>query len=513
MYKVFERRNESVAKQDNMLSSNRSAMERKPESTLFYEFEPAVVLDVILDDTHPAFKNKTLDADDYPVNADGSKPTFDDPNYSWIGRAKVRMVYSQNGVDKELLAWAAPLENTGVSELPLVNEVVIVVKYFNSYFYTRKLNIKSLINANADFNLERVYGLVKGNTEEGTTDLFKGPISEMSAKKIEEINTGALGRYFKFNSKIRAIKRFEGDTVIESRFGSSIRFGAYDSNRDNDSGLNDYSDGGGNPMVLIRNRQKSVETETENSVKFNKGYILEDINKDGSSIQITSGKTITQFVPTIEKTILQSDNLDEQSNFLPPKETEFKIPELSGDQIVINSDRLIFSSKAGETIHYSKRRFSIVTDDEYTMDVKKQMVATVGGDYRTDVAGRAILTSNVSTTINSPQIFLGEYDEKNEPVLLGRTSVLWLYTLCNWMINQTDIQIGLAKCQQSHIHFDSLGKTGTPTPDWTSQISKYIDSLTQTRKQLEELRDSLPHLMSNRVFTTGGGGAPGHDGK
>lgn len=519
MYTKTQRRNESITKQDDYLSSKRAMMDRKPEAVLFYEFEPGVVLDVVLDDTHPIFKNKNLDPDDYPVNDDGSSPTASDPDYGWIGRARVRMVYSQNGTAKEILVWALPLENTGVTEVPLINEVVAVVKYFNNYYYTKKVNIKSLINANADPNLERVYGLVPTNHEDNSTQPYQGPISDMSNNVVPNVNTAALGRYFKFNQKIRAIKRFEGDTVIESRFGSSIRFGAYDDNRGNDNGLNDYSDNGGNPMILFRNRQASILSVNPssgvsgNAIKFNKGYVEEDINNDGTSVQITSGKTVTKYVTTVSMSMFQSSNTDEQSNFTPPKETNFSIPILSGDQIVVNSDRLIFSSKAGETFHFSKGQHATVTDAEYTVDSAGQMMFTTEDDYRVDAAGEIILTTNTATTINSPAIYLGEYQQANEPVLLGRTTTLWLFTLCNILINNIDIQIGLAQTMQSHTHLSDSGTTGTTENSAVQQISQYIDSLTALRQNLSDLRDTLPETMSQRVFTVGGGGAPGHDGK
>lgn len=507
------RRNESVAKQDNYLVSNRDLRNRKPETSLFYEYEPAIVLDVILNESHPAFSGKTLDANDYPSNSDGSAPTFKDPDFSWIGRAKVRMVFSQNGVPKELLEWVSPLENTGISEFPLINEVVAVVKYFGQYYYTRKINLKAMLNSNSNILLERMYGLTIGNTEENEDTLFEGPQSKLAANVIEGENSGAIGRYFKFNHKVRALERYEGDTIVESRFGSSIRFGAYDSNRKNDDGLNDYSDGGGNPMVLIRNRQTPIETIGGNPAKFNKGYVTEDINKDGSSIQLTSGKTITDFVTEVKKVMFRSGKEEEQSNFKPKKKSDYKIPELSGDQIVINSDRLIFSSKAGETFHFSKNRYSIVTDGEFTVDSEKQMVSTTKGNYTVDAAGEVVLTSNVKAAINAPKLYLGEYGEENEPVLLGRTTVLWLYTLCNFMIGNIDTQINLAQCMRSHNHISTDGVTGTATEASANEITKYIDSLIDSRKLLEDLRDTLPNTMSQRVFTVGGGGAPGHDGK
>ena len=413
------------------------------------------------------------------------------------------------------MGWAIPLENTGVSEYPLVNEVVSVVRYFNNYYYTRRVNIKGMINANADVGLEKFYGPSGPNREEGDGPFkaYVGPQSTLNASGNPASEyIGAIGRYFKFNPKIRSLKRYEGDTIFESRFGSSIRFGSYDGNRSNDSGIGEYSDVGGNPMLLIRNRQGTV-SQKKGSGFSNKGYVTESINNDGSSLQFTSGKTITQFIPTINKIMFQSNKTEEQSNFTPPKSTPFSIPELSGDQSILNSDRIIISSKAAETFHYSKKRYSIVTDAEYTVDASKQIVTTTQDNYTVDARGIMVLTTNTHATINAPKIYLGEYQQENEPVLLGRTTALWLFTLCNIMINNIDTQIGLAQVMQSHTHISDSGTTGTTEASAVAQISQYINSLTDIRQNLSDLRDSLPNTMSDRVFTVGGGGAPGHDGK
>ncbi len=55
----------------------------------FYEFEPAIVLDVVMDETHKVFQNKELtkiDFDRFPSDVDNKKPLSSDVDYSWIGR-------------------------------------------------------------------------------------------------------------------------------------------------------------------------------------------------------------------------------------------------------------------------------------------------------------------------------------------------------------------------------------------------------------------------------------------
>lgn len=501
-YIITQRRSELNVKQDDLLASKRYIIERKPEPVFFYELEAAVVLDVILDDAHPAFTGKNLDAEDWPVDANGEPAKEGQPNYGWIGMIKFRFLNSQQNTVKEILSWAVPMENTGITEYPLMNEVVVVGKYLGNYYYGKKVNLKKQINTNANFQIERVAGHVSQNTDEYSKEPYTGPVSVLNGgskdQKTNPNHVGNLGSYFKFNPAIRAIQRYEGDSIIESRFGSSIRFGAYDGNRKNDVGLGEYSDNGGNPMILIRNRQEPVKGKSELPKLINKGYTLENVNEDGTSIHITSGKTISLFKPTTKKIMFSKTIKEEQSMFSPDGSTEFDYPEQSGDQVVINSDRLIFSSKAAETFHFSKKRYSIVTDDEFTVDAHKQVV----------------VTTNKSTTINSPFIYLGEHGATDEPVLLGRTSVFWLHTLCEWLLNQTDWLITNAEWELAHVHDDDSGKDvqKAPKSEWVNKMKTYISNMKDMQTQLKALRDQLPSLMSQRVFTVGGGGEPGQDG-
>jgi len=72
-------------------------------SNEFYELEPAIVLDVILDETHPEIVNKRhlVDSRNIPQNYKGDEPTNKDIDYTYIGACKVRLCFSQQGLEKE----------------------------------------------------------------------------------------------------------------------------------------------------------------------------------------------------------------------------------------------------------------------------------------------------------------------------------------------------------------------------------------------------------------------------
>jgi len=500
--------NFSLSLEEKFLS--RAARRGKATADEFYEIEPAIVLDIILDTNHPYFKQKDykLVPDQWPVGVNGKQPLKTDPDYTWVGRALIRLLYSQRNMEKEDLIWAIPLE-ANISEYPVLNEIVGVVFYLGQYYYTRKINMFNTPNADANFNMELAYGgfrsasippsIVQGNRELifQSTDPkvpYVGPPSKLNS--LGSVGyVGALGRYFYYNTRIRCLKRREGDLIFESRFGQSIRFAAYDDNRDNDKGygsdfsgyadykgngvINPYSKaeaGGGNPMIIIRNRQRPLSTSSPDEKNVG-GYMLEDINNDGSSIHLTSGVTLSAFQTTCKKKMWGTG--EEQGGF--DGTTSFQFPKLLGDQIVINSDRIIISAKKNEMFQYSKKRMAFVTDDEFTIDAQNQIV----------------INTNNKTVLNSPAIYLGEYNQTNEPVLLGQTTVNWLYELCGWLLTHTH--------WYNHNHPDAQGGTvGNANPPQTQ--------LSVQNAALIVMMNELNLLLSRRVFVVGGGLAPGVNG-
>ena len=123
------------------------------------------------------------------------------------------------------------------------------------------------------------------------------------------------------------------DGVISVRFGSTAKTDSilYNNNWSN-TGEN------GNPITIIRNGQPTDASE--------EGYlpIIEDINKDLSSIYLTSNQTIPLKTtitnnPTISKTNHES------------------IGSYGGSQVMLNSDRLVFNTKVDSIILNSQRTY------------------------------------------------------------------------------------------------------------------------------------------------------------
>ena len=100
------------------------------------------------------------------------------------------------------------------------------------------------------------------------------------------------GQYFREPINIRPLRPYEGDYILEGRFGNSLRFG---STIDNESTNypNDWSNEGnlGNPITILKNGQY------EDLQKDSIDNIIEDINLDHSSIYLCSSQQISNFIP------------------------------------------------------------------------------------------------------------------------------------------------------------------------------------------------------------------------
>lgn len=224
--------------------------------------------------------------------------------------------------------------------IPLVGEVVEIIKVGGSSFYKRIPSINLNIgNAREDAQLEGYPNEEKIDSSQDYRETSQtGTVSSTSSS--ENRNT-KLGEYFE-PQKINPLVLYEGDKIIQSRFGQSIRFSGYN-NVDNIFA----------PTLIIRNRQgDKISQEVKEFQSIEENFV-----DDGSVIAITSGDYAINFTPGTVDTPLETE---------PIYAVE---PELKGtDQILINSGRLILSSKDSEMLFYSKGNYSFISDGKLTID-------------------------------------------------------------------------------------------------------------------------------------------------
>jgi len=272
--------------------------------------------------------------------------------------------------------------------IPLVGEVVEIIKVGGSGYYKRITSINlNKGNAVENAQLEAYPNEQKVESSQDYRETSQtGTTSSTGGSEDRETK---LGEYFE-PQQINPLTLYEGDKVIQSRFGQSIRFSGYN-NTDNLFA----------PLLVIRNRQGDKVT------KDSKEYqpIEEDWIDDGSTIAITSGDYQIDFVPGTVDTKLETE----------PVYAE--IPEFKGtDQILINTGRIILSSKTDEMMFYSKGNYSFISDGKLTIDNGQDGAEM---DFNGDVR-MTTNDNNVYILGGSGEIYLNT-EETTEPLVRGET--------------------------------------------------------------------------------------------
>ena len=261
----------------------------------FYELEPVEVIDVWIDE----------DYEDFPKDVDG------EPDFSLTGAILGRFVYSQQGAPKEQCINFKPL-NPNINMTPVRGEIVIGVKYLNDHFYTTTLNCFGSPNQNIRKNLS-TYRKKDDGVEPG--EYFK-----KSGKDTPEFGYS------------RRLRPNEGDLIIEGRYQNSIRLGS-------DQKEEEFTE---SPNIILSvghlmngdsDGEQKYDPQKENPYEDGKREkaIYEDIDKDGSSIYLTTNEEL-KFTPAVESDI--------DGSFGP----------FEGKNILLDSDRIIFNTKNNGSI-------------------------------------------------------------------------------------------------------------------------------------------------------------------
>ncbi len=231
---------------------------------------------------------------------------------------------------------------------PLVNELVLLFQLPDTNIGSNSDTKKYYyLNPIALWNNQHMNGypnLLKKSTTQSTQnksyqEMSGGQTSKSTDEEVDyQFNSPKVGGTFAERSNIHPLLSYAGDIIMEGRWGNSIRFGStvkVDSNNWSGNGEN------GEPIIILRNGQ-SPESSDEGWVP-----VVEDINKDLSSIYLTSNQTIP----------LKTDITSNPTLSNPPE----AITAYSGSQVMLNSDRLVFNSKADSIIFNSQKTISLTS--------------------------------------------------------------------------------------------------------------------------------------------------------
>ena len=149
-------------------------------------------------------------------------------------------------------------------------------------WYLPSFAIWNSVHHNVFPNMNDYANFLKNVNKPGLTGPIKPEVPKIpQGYTFQELDAG-----------IRSLRPFEGDTIIQGRWGQSIRMGStvsqlkktnsWSSGKDKDGKPID-----GNPITIILNQQRKLNSAEETSP-----VIVEDVNRDGSAIYLTSGQII-----------------------------------------------------------------------------------------------------------------------------------------------------------------------------------------------------------------------------
>lgn len=354
----------------------------------------ALVVDIILDHTHPEYSK-----------ADGGN----------VGAVKVRIFDVNHGTDDDKLPYAYPI-NSSIGSYPLIGELVLLQKIRGKNFYSSKVSIARRIQENALLGLNSILN------RQATNNISTAAITQTEV----QIDSHKFGEYFKPDSRVRALKHFEGDTIIEGRMGHSIRLGS--------SAVDPSSDGLAPSLILRAGQAK----DTPASLKTPFGLIVEDINQDASSIWMVSDQTIP-FMPSTKPA----------GSFV----RSVTDPPLKFDkaQIIINSDRVILNSKKESIMLFSNNQVNINSFENTTIDTDGDIILTANReinfktgqniesitneDFMIFAGSDVISVALENTSFLSKKIYIGSAGNDEEPMVGGTSLSKFLARLIHALVN------------------------------------------------------------------------------
>ena len=317
----------------------------------------ARVISIVLDESHPRFVELG----------------------AWNGLGTIEFdLVSSPTPPNQLYSIARPLDPTFKS-LPLINEIVYILALPSTgigKFSTKKINY--YINTVSIWNHPHHNAFPQNSNILPPSQQKDYQQTELgSVRRVTDQSTEIfLGATFKERSNIHPLLPFEGDKIIEGRWGNSIRFGSTVKDTPNiwsSTGVD------GDPITILRNGQ-GIQTE--------EGWVptVEDINNDDTSIYFTS----TQKIP------LKASSTSYSSYSSNPPSTP---NEYSGKQLILNSGRLVFNSTEDHILLSSKKTVNINAINGFSVDSPQSVIQSnsvlLGGVNATESVLKGDTTINI----------------------------------------------------------------------------------------------------------------------
>ena len=256
--------------------------------------------------------------------------------------------------------------NINMKQIPLVGEFVLIYRTFNqesngqgkwreSWYYVTSIDVQSSIHEN----------------------MLPGLSDGVDNETIENVKPG---KTFQRKHEISPLQPFEGDLLIEGRFGNSIRFGSTITTK---YPANYYTKPPGwigskqDPIIILSNGRQNYP---------DKEFVVENINSDASSIYLTS-----------------TQNLDFKLSRQLSKYNSF-----AGSQVLVNSNRLILRANKDIAVIDSQKGIVLNTIGEVRIGNDKADQKMVHGNELYSVLDKLITALTLGCTDQGTPRYLEE---------------------------------------------------------------------------------------------------------
>lgn len=285
------------------------------------------VKDIILDDSHPKFKEYG----------------------EWNGVGTIFFDLVDFPFGEQVVNTARPLYSNN-KFYPLINELVSLVFLSSTEtqsntnvteaYYFPPINVWNSQHHNAlpDPTLE-----LSENTQQDYQNAEGGGSQDI--RRVYDNSTDIeLGKGFTEQINTHPLLVFAGDNLIEGRWGNSLRLGSIIEGENN------------HPITIIRNGQP-INTSNEGWVP-----IKENINEDISSIYLNETQSLD----------LEAASISYNSYPSAPE----GITEYTQNQIILNSGRLVFNAKSSDILLTSNKSINLNTPTTVNIDTKETYIAS-----------------------------------------------------------------------------------------------------------------------------------------
>ena len=381
--------------------------------------------------------------------------------------------YDSNLIEVSLLVWSTDINYgksdqrkarplfRGFSDSVTIGEVVLVTEIGSQLYYLGPLNITN--NPSFNFNnmdTGKLDDYFKGEEDIGSSVTFPTGIafSRMNKSFKPELDDPleSVTRFTHPESGNEVFTDLNTDSIIEGRFGNSIRVG----NRNI------------NPYILISNGRD--ENQIEESINdgsifsmIEQGSINQHFNNEALDEEPYQFKfadeEIEEPFQTIRNTFLTGLGRGLGVDGEDDTEIDATLYDYESPLSILNSDRIIINARKENLFLSAFQHLHLGSGNTMTFSTSNNVLFNV----------------NDSFVINSPEIKLGsQIDDETQPIALGDNLVVKLEELCDHLAQLcTDIQ--------SMTHPTPAGPSGPPVN--AASFASLSSAINQTKGALAEI--------------------------